>query len=53
MVLSLSVVSAIHFARNAKTGVQKADILANFLVRRSSIYAIIGGYTIFNTKNNF
>ena len=51
MVLSLSVVSAIYFARTAKTNVQKANILANFLVKRSSIYGMIGIASVTNTKS--
>ena len=49
MVLSLSVVSAIYFVRTAKTNVQKANIMANFLVKRSSIYGIIGGVSAYKT----
>ena len=51
MVLTLSVVSAIYFARTAKTNVQKANILANFLVKRSSIYGMIGIASVCNKKS--
>lgn len=47
MVLSLSVVSAVHFARVSRTPMRNASMLSNFLKGRAASYGTVGASSLF------